>query len=168
MKTARTIEPYIAGAHMKEELEHDFHVPLVHGTICNGFTPAQRTNKNLKCIIEQEIIRLMEERKHSTGTVTTGMDEEERVPVLTTTVFLSCGLVIRKPCFHSMMRSMAYKPAMAFHCPTYLGMYRQMGLVINGGPTGKGVQLELPICVVNEVREMFPESDKRYMGHMEE
>ncbi len=39
MKTARTIQPYIAGAHMKEEMEINFHVPLVEGKIVTGFTP---------------------------------------------------------------------------------------------------------------------------------
>jgi hypothetical protein len=47
------------------------------------------------------------------------------------------------------------------------GIYRQMALIINGGPTGKGVGLELPICIVNGVRKMFPESNKKCMGHME-
>jgi hypothetical protein len=67
MDTARTIEPYIAGAHMKEELEHIFQVPLVHGTICEGFTPTQRTNKHLKRILEQEITRIVEDRQQSTS-----------------------------------------------------------------------------------------------------
>ena len=47
-------------------------------------------------------------------------------------------------------------------------IYRQMALIMNGGPTGKGCHLVLPICIVNGVREMFPENDKNYMGHMED
>jgi hypothetical protein len=78
MDTARTIEPYIAGAHMKEELEHDFHVPpLVHGTICEGFTPTQKTNEHLKRLMEQEITRIVEDRQQSTNVMATGIDEEE-------------------------------------------------------------------------------------------
>jgi hypothetical protein len=77
METARTIEPYIAGVHMKEELEHDFHVPLVHSTICEGFTPAQRTNEHLKRIMEQEITPIVEDCQQSTSVMATGMDEEE-------------------------------------------------------------------------------------------
>jgi hypothetical protein len=47
------------------------------------------------------------------------------------------------------------------------GIYQQMALIINGGSTGKGVRLEeLPICIVNGLREMFPESNKKYMCHM--
>jgi hypothetical protein len=141
MKTARTIEPYLAGAHMKEELEHNFHVPLVHGTICNGFTPAQRTNKNLKCIMEQEITHLMEKRKHSTGTVTTGMDEEEKG---------SCTYCNSLPCVWASNKEAMLQFYDAEHglqtgngipLPNIRreGMYRQMALVINDGSTGKGV-----------------------------
>ncbi len=42
-----------------------------------------------------------------------------------------------------------------------------MALIIAGGPTGKGVRMELPICVVNGILEMFPAEDKHYMGSMD-
>ena len=34
-------------------------------------------------------------------------------------------------------------------------VYRQMVLHINGGGTGKGVRMELPMCVENGVRKLF-------------
>jgi hypothetical protein len=57
MKTARTVEPayILLGGDMPEETEHNFHVPLVHGTIITGFTPKQTHNPHLKRVIEQEI-----------------------------------------------------------------------------------------------------------------
>ncbi len=35
-------------------------------------------------------------------------------------------------------------------------IYLQMTLTIAGDPTGKGVHMELPICIVSGVCEMFP------------
>jgi hypothetical protein len=35
-------------------------------------------------------------------------------------------------------------------------IYRQMALYINSGPSGKGVRIELPKCVVDGCRECFP------------
>jgi hypothetical protein len=78
MKTVRTIKPYIAGAHMKEDLELNFQVHSAHGTICNRFTPTQKTNEHLKRIMQQERTRIMEECQQSTTIMTTGMDEEEK------------------------------------------------------------------------------------------
>jgi hypothetical protein len=44
-------------------------------------------------------------------------------------------------------------------------LYRQLTLLINGGPLGAGVRKELPKCCVDAVREMLP-SDA-FMGFME-
>jgi hypothetical protein len=44
-------------------------------------------------------------------------------------------------------------------------LYRQLTLLINGGPLGTGVRKELPKCCVDAVREMLP-SDT-FMGFME-
>ena len=73
MKTARTVEPYIVGVHnMKEEMEHDFHMPMVDNTINTGFLPMQMTNEHLKQItMEQEITHIIEEHQQSTSTATT-------------------------------------------------------------------------------------------------
>ncbi len=44
-------------------------------------------------------------------------------------------------------------------------MYRQMALIINDGPSGRGNRLKLPFCVVAGIREMFPDPGKVYTGH---
>ena len=46
-------------------------------------------------------------------------------------------------------------------------IYRQMALIIAGGPTGKGICMVHPKCVVQGIRSMFPAEDGKYMGHME-
>jgi hypothetical protein len=67
MQTARTVEPYIIGKDMQEEMEHDFHVPLLqHGTIVTGFTKKQSRNPYLNRVMEQEITRILEEFQQST------------------------------------------------------------------------------------------------------
>ncbi len=47
------------------------------------------------------------------------------------------------------------------------GLYRQMALIINNGPSGKGNRMKLPECVVNGVRKLFPDPDALYTGHLE-
>ena len=44
-------------------------------------------------------------------------------------------------------------------------MYRQMALVINKGPSGRGNRLKLPECVTTGIREMFPDPNGTYTGH---
>jgi hypothetical protein len=41
MKKARMVEPYLVGRSIREEVEHKFHVPLLHGTFCTGFSSNQ-------------------------------------------------------------------------------------------------------------------------------
>ena len=169
MKTARTIEPYIAGAHMKEEMEHDFHVPMVEGTIIAGFSPTQTTNEHLKRIMEQEITRIVEDHQLSTRTMSTATDEEEKG---------NCTYCNSMPCiwvsnkkgmlqFDELEHATLIGDDIPLANQRRKGIYRQMALIMNEGPTGKGVRLELPICIVNGVREMFPEKDHKYMGHMD-
>jgi hypothetical protein len=45
------------------------------------------------------------------------------------------------------------------------GLYRQMALIVNGGPSGKGVRVKLPECVVAGIRQLFPDPDAKYTGH---
>jgi hypothetical protein len=47
------------------------------------------------------------------------------------------------------------------------GLYRQMALIMNDGPSGKGNRLKLPNCVLVGVRALFPDPDKVYTGHQE-
>jgi hypothetical protein len=47
------------------------------------------------------------------------------------------------------------------------GLYRQMALLINGGPSGRGNRLKLPECIVLGVRELFPDPGAYYVGHQE-
>ena len=47
-------------------------------------------------------------------------------------------------------------------------LYRQMTLIINDGPLGKGVRRDLPECVKNGIRELLPDADSTYMGFKEE
>ena len=45
-------------------------------------------------------------------------------------------------------------------------MYRQMVLLVNGGPMGKGNRMQLPECVVNGIRARYPEdAPEKYTGH---
>jgi hypothetical protein len=163
------IEPYIAGAHMKEELEHNFHIPLVHGTICNGFTPTQSINKHLKRIMQQEITRIREEHQQSTSTMTT---EEDKKGTCTYCNSLPCVWASNKEAMLQFIDAEEHGLLTGDDIPLSnqhrKGMYRQMALLLNGGPTGKGAGSEFPICVVNSVPEMFPESNKIYMGRMED
>ena len=167
METARTVEPYIAGAHMKEEMEIDFHVPMVNGTIRDGFSPTQTDNKHLKRIMEQEIMRIVAEHRESTKTTTKDTEDDEKG---------NCAYCNDNPCVwvtnagdmkvfdeseHNLV-TVDDVPVASLHRKA---IYRQMALTIAGGPTGKGVCIELPICVVDGVRNMFPDDDKKYMGH---
>jgi hypothetical protein len=47
------------------------------------------------------------------------------------------------------------------------GIYRQMALIINDGPSGRGNRLKLPQCVVDGVRNLFPDPGAFYTGHKE-
>jgi hypothetical protein len=47
------------------------------------------------------------------------------------------------------------------------GLYRQMALIMNDGPSGKGNKLKLPNCVLNGVRALFQDLDEGYTGHRE-
>ena len=46
-------------------------------------------------------------------------------------------------------------------------MFRQMALLINGGPMGKGERMQHAECVLSGVRGLFPAEDGVYMGHMD-
>ena len=46
-------------------------------------------------------------------------------------------------------------------------LYRQMALIINDGPSGRGNRLRLPACVVTGVRNLFADPDGNYTGHRE-
>ena len=46
-------------------------------------------------------------------------------------------------------------------------IYRQMALIINDGPSGRGNRLKLPNCVLMGVRELFPDPGAVYTGHQE-
>jgi hypothetical protein len=46
-------------------------------------------------------------------------------------------------------------------------LYRQMALIINGGPSGRGNRLKLPPCVLFGVRALFPDPESVYTGHRE-
>lgn len=46
-------------------------------------------------------------------------------------------------------------------------IYRQMALIINDGPSGRGNRVKLPTCVVAGVRELFPDPKAVYTGHRE-
>jgi hypothetical protein len=39
------------------------------------------------------------------------------------------------------------------------GLYWQMALIPNGGPTGHGNRLKLPPCILSGVRELCPEPE---------
>ena len=45
-------------------------------------------------------------------------------------------------------------------------LYRQMTLILNGGPLGKGVRIDLPECVKRGIRDLFPNADGKYMGFL--
>ena len=45
-------------------------------------------------------------------------------------------------------------------------LYRQLTLMLNGGPMGAGVRRELPYCCVNGIREMH--TSETFMGFMAE
>jgi hypothetical protein len=46
-------------------------------------------------------------------------------------------------------------------------LYRQMALIINDGPSGRGNRVKLPSCVVSSVRELFSDPASVYTGHVE-
>jgi hypothetical protein len=44
-------------------------------------------------------------------------------------------------------------------------LYRQLTLMLNGGPMGAGVRKPLPDCCVAAVRYMLPSENQNYMGY---
>jgi hypothetical protein len=42
--------------------------------------------------------------------------------------------------------------------------YRQMAITINGGPMGKGIRIQHPKCLVNDVHTIFPDPDRNYVA----
>jgi hypothetical protein len=48
-----------------------------------------------------------------------------------------------------------------------MGKSRWSGFFITGGATDRGIRMELPMCVINGVLEMFPADNRNCMGHME-
>jgi hypothetical protein len=79
MNTARTVEPYLVGKDMTEEVENDFHIPLMHGSFCTGCTLKQTNNEYLKNIMEQEIMRIAKEYKQLTTRKTTETDSIHKI-----------------------------------------------------------------------------------------
>jgi hypothetical protein len=45
-------------------------------------------------------------------------------------------------------------------------MYCQMALIINDGPSSRGNRVKLLSCVVSGVRDLFPDPDLVYTGHV--
>jgi hypothetical protein len=115
---------------------------------------------------------LLEEFQQSTNKITTKMEDVNTV---------CCNYCKENPCSiwvtnkedmlqfdnseHSLLTSEDIPPANLCR----KGIHHRMTLAIAGGSTGKGIRMELPICFVNGVCEMFPnENDRKYMGHMED
>lgn len=44
-------------------------------------------------------------------------------------------------------------------------LYKQMALIINEGPSGRGIRIRLPACVVTGIRSLFADPDGNYTGH---
>ncbi len=80
MSTARTVDPYVVGKDMAEEIEVDFHVPLVEqGSLSTGYTSKQPTNENLKQIMEHKITHMVDDYKQSTTADAKNMNEINEV-----------------------------------------------------------------------------------------
>jgi hypothetical protein len=52
-KKVRTVQPYLCGIDMKEEVDYDFYLPLVMGVIITGLSPTQTHNNYLKQVMEE-------------------------------------------------------------------------------------------------------------------
>jgi hypothetical protein len=120
-------------------------------------------------MMEQEITCIVEEYQQST--TETATDAEERHAVL-------CTYSKENPCLwdadkdaliqfeesdNGNLTSNDISPANL----CWKQINGQMALTIAGGLSGKGVSIELPICVKNGVSIMFLAEDGNYMGHME-
>ena len=164
------MQSYLCGIGMKEEVDYDFHVPLVMGAIHTGWSPTTQTHNNyLKQIMEEEITLILEEFQQTKNRTEKENDDVETV---------YCNYCQENPCvwvsnkdnmarFDDSANSLFTGDAIPTPNLRRKGLYRQMALIIAGGPTRKGVRMELHICFVNGIREMFPAVDKDYMGHME-
>jgi hypothetical protein len=107
-----------------------------------------------------------------------GCDEEER-----TVLTAACDLEMKDPrvcseCGENLcvfeqneLRLMSYDEDEHFHLeeadiPTnnirMKKLYRQLTLILNGGPMGVGIRRPLPTCCVRKIREMFPSEE--FMG----
>jgi hypothetical protein len=47
-------------------------------------------------------------------------------------------------------------------------LYRQLTLMLNGGPLGAGVRRALPDCCVSAIRAMLPSEGESFMGFLAE
>jgi hypothetical protein len=152
---ARTVHPYLMGKSIQEELDYDLRITRTdeskHKTNV-GYASFQLNNPSFAYMVEEEIKKLVDEWKCTQD----------------------CIHCDKCPCVWLKNR----EAMLTWDIATYdeevemkirrKGIYRQMALIINDGPMGRGVRMQLPSCVVDGVRSLFPDPNAKYMGHKDE
>jgi hypothetical protein len=143
------------GKSIQEELDYDLTIPRTDENKYKtnvGYASHQLNNQSFAFIMEQEIEKLV--RNWRSSQECKECDECPCVWFANKEAMLTWDLATNDS---SVERKIRRK-----------GIYRQMALIINDGPMGKGVRMQLPGCVVEGVRAIFPDPNAMYMGHKDE
>jgi hypothetical protein len=164
MDRARSVEPYLVGSNLEEEMKNDINVEEVDERMCvvhNEFSKDEPSNKGLQQIMEYDIQRQVFEYRGSQDTNTYKACE-------------GCG---DTPCVWASNKNamIAWDESEHGHLhgddlpsnnTRRKCLYRQIALAIAGGPLGKGKRIQLPCCILDGIRALFPDMNGKYMGHM--
>jgi hypothetical protein len=171
MTKARTVEPYLVGKRMTEEVENHSHVPLKHGSFPTGFASTQTNKQYWKHIIKQGTMPIVEEyQQKSITTTTTDKGKIYKVYCDYCDKNHRSWFTIKEDTLqfieseHDLLAGNGIPSA-----PANLRrkeIYCNMALKIAVGATGKGACMELPICVLVGACDILAD-DGKCMSHME-
>jgi hypothetical protein len=144
--SARTIQPYLLGKTIQEEVDFDIQIPRVDESRFAtkiGYTSNQTTNLHLAGIMEDEIHYLVSDwilsqpcNHCKVGPCIWVTNHDSMVAVDTAEHDAHVDIRTRRK-----------------------AIYRQMALIINAGPIGVGIRAQLPRCVLAGVHALFPDVD---------
>jgi len=161
-RLAKEEDPKIMQATVMEELENylPFDERYTDEDIEYGYEAIKQQNLHMKLMLEEEVERMLDDAGYIFS------DDGKSY----THICIECD---NQPCVWE-----ANKQAMILHKETTDSqeaqpnrrrhtIYRQMALIINDGPSGRGIRVKLPGCVLHGCRELFPDPDAKYTGHRE-
>ena len=145
-ETARTLQPYLLGKTIQEEVDFDIQIPRVDESRYAtkiGYTSNQTTNLHLAGIMEDKIHYLVSDWSSSQPCSHCKVGP----CVWVTNIDNMVAVDTAEHDAHVDMRTRRNV------------IYRQMSLIINDGPIGVGIRAILPPCVVAGVVALFPDAD---------